>query len=397
MVVAEGARGWLRTHPTGADALLAVLVFAVSLGPLLFEPSSEHVDLTPFAVVLLAVASACLVLRRDHPWWVWALATGIGTIGVAVNEGATPVVVPAIVALYSLAARAETAPILAATLVSAVVPAVSILVAGSFGVLDSEASELIPWSGLAAMSGTAVRNQRAVVAAAHERARQAEATREEEAQRRVADERLRIARDLHDVVAHNVSVINVQAAVAGHLMRSDPDGAEAALAHVREASQTVLQEVPGLLGLLRTGDEELETSPAPRLEDAAGLVEQARRSGLQVKWQTIGTPLTLTPGTELAAYRVLQEALTNARRHGAGKVLVRVVYEDSGLTLEIRNPQADTSAAPTSGQHGLLGMSERVSATGGTLFAGPEGPGTWVVRARLPVLAPTSDGHEANW
>jgi signal transduction histidine kinase len=396
MVVAERARGWLRTHPTGADALLAVLVFTVSIGPLLYEPSSEQIELTPSAVVLLAVASACLVLRRPHPWWVWGLATGIGAIGVGVSEGPTPVFVPAIVALYSVSARADTASTLAATFVSAVVPMGVILLAGSFGVLDSEPYELIPWSGLAAMSGTAVRSQRAVVAAAHERARQAEATREEEAQRRVADERVRIARDLHDVVAHHVSVINVQAAVAGQLMRRDPDGAEAALAHVREASQTVLREVPGLLGLLRTGDEELETSPAPRLEDVAGLVEQARRSGLEVTWQTSGTPLTLTPGTELAAYRVLQEALTNARRHGAGPALVRVVYEDGGLTLEIRNAQADPSPAATGGQHGLLGMGERVSATGGTLSAGPEEPGTWVVRARLPVLAATSDGHEAN-
>lgn len=395
MVVAQRARGWLRTHPTEADALLAVLVFAFSLGPLLYEPSSEDLDFQPSAVVLLAGACACLVLRRRHPWWVWALATGIGAIGVAANEAPTPVFVPAIVTLYSLAARADTASTLGATFVSALLPAGAILIAGAFGVLDAEPYELIPWSGLAAMSGTAVRNQRAVVAAAHERARQAEATREEEAQRRVADERLRIARELHDVVAHHVSVINVQAAVAGQLMRSDPDGAEAALGHVREASQTVLREVPGLLGLLRTGDEELETSPAPRLEDAAGLVEQARRSGLQVTWQTSGTPLTLTPGTELAAYRVLQEALTNARRHGTGQVLVRVAYEDGGLTLEIRNPQADTSPSATSGQHGLVGMGERVSATGGTLSAGPEEPGTWVVRARLPVLAATS-GQEEN-
>lgn len=396
MVVAERARGWLRTHPTGADALLAVLVFAVSIGPLVYEPGTEEIELTPSAVVLLAAASACLVLRRRHPWWVWALATGIGAIGVGINEGPTPVFVPAIVALYTVSARADTTPMLAATFVSAVLPLGVILIAGSFGVLDSEPYELIPWSGLAAMSGTAVRSQRAVVAAAHERARQAEATREEEAQRRVAEERLRIARELHDVVAHHVSAINVQAAVAAQLMRRDPDGAEAALAHVREASQTVLREVPGLLGLLRTGDEELETSPAPRLADAAGLVEQARRSGLEVTWQTSGTPLTLTPGTELAAYRVLQEALTNARRHGAGQVLVRVVYEDGGLTLEIRNAQADTSPVATSGQHGLLGMGERVSATGGTLSAGPEEPGTWVVRARLPVLAATSDRQESS-
>ncbi|MDA0172588.1 histidine kinase [Solirubrobacter taibaiensis] len=384
MVVIKRVRGWLRAHPTGADALLALLVFVVAIGPGLNE-NSEEIDLTPIAVVLAALGSASLVLRRRHPWWVLGLAAGVGTIGIALNDGPTTVFVPAIFALYSLTVRVETAPALAATLGCALVPALVMLTTTPYGLLDSSTYQFVSTSGLAAVSGIAVRNQRAVVAAAHERARQAEATREEEAQRRVADERVRIARELHDVVAHHVSVINVQASVAGQLLRTDPDGAAAALAHVREASQTVLREVPGLLGLLRTGNEALETAPAPRLADAEVLIDQARRSGLQVVWQTSGTPSTLAPGTDLAAYRVLQEALTNAQRHGAGEVLVRVVYADGALTLEVRNAQAETRAAVAGGQHGLLGMRERVAATGGTLTAGPDEAGTWVVRAELPV------------
>ena len=190
--------------------------------------------------------------------------------------------VPAIFALYSLTVRVETAPALAATLGCALVPALVMLATTPYGLLDSSTYQFVSTSGLAAVSGIAVRNQRAVVAAAHERARQAEATREEEAQRRVADERVRIARELHDVVAHHVSVINVQASVAGQLLRTDPDGAAAALAHVREASQTVLREVPGLLGLLRTGNEELETAPAPRLADAEVL--SSRRDARGCRW-----------------------------------------------------------------------------------------------------------------
>lgn len=141
--MAERARGWLRARPIGADALLALLVFVVSLVPFVNDGPFKQFELTPFAGFLLVSASGCLVLRRRHPWWVWGLAAGIGAIGVAVNEGPTPVFIPAIVALYSLAARADTALAVAATFASALVPAALIVVTGPFGVLDSSTYELI--------------------------------------------------------------------------------------------------------------------------------------------------------------------------------------------------------------------------------------------------------------
>ncbi len=156
-----------------------------------------------------------------------------------------------------------------------------ILAASRLGYVDALAYGLLPWSILAAVSGRAVRSQRAAMTAAHERARQAEATREEEAQRRVVEERLRIARELHDVVARHILVIHVHAGVAGHLMRTDPDRAVEAIGHVRDASRTVLDEVPGLLGLLRTGSDGPVTAPAPGLAQVADGVSARPVDGLR--------------------------------------------------------------------------------------------------------------------
>ena len=388
-------RSWFRTHSTVADGVLALALLGILLLPFYVDvdaPDRFNLEMTPLLFGLLVGACACLVLRRRYPWGVWAATTALGLAGVLVEQGPTPVYVPAIVALYTVVStRVGTAPVVGATLASALGPVALIIGTGTWDAFNSLAYGMVPWSGLAAVSGIAVRSQRAVVEAAHERARQAVATREEEAQRRVVEERLRIARELHDVVAHHVSVINVQAGVASHLLRTDPDGAADAIGHVREASQTVLREVPSLLGLLRTGEGELDTAPVPRLTDVEGLVNQARRSGLEVVRQTTGTPLALPPTTDLTAYRVVQEGLTNAARHGTGQVLLRVDHDDAGFTIEIRNPQsALSSAAEATGRHGLIGMRERVAAAGGTFSAGLEGPGTWVVRARLPVSpAPT--------
>jgi signal transduction histidine kinase len=154
--------------------------------------------------------------------------------------------------------------------------------------------------------------------AAHLRAQQAETTREEEAQRRVAEERLRIAQELHDVIAHHVSVINVQSGVARHLLQRDPDRAGVALDVVREASRAALAETAQLVGLLRNDEEGLPTSPAPGLDRLDELVEATRRAGLEVQLQRVGQPLVVAPAADLVAYRVVQEALTNALKHGAG-------------------------------------------------------------------------------
>lgn len=381
------ARLWLGGHPIAADAVLAVVVFVVSIAPFVLGPGREQhgLELTTRMLVLTIGASALLVLRRRYTGLTWMLTTVVGLVAMLIEHGPSPAYAAAIVALYTVAVTSPLRRAAGAAVVTAVCPAVIVGSQNGSTVVDAFVYGLTAWSGLAAASGIAVRNQRAVVAAAHERARQAEATREEEAQRRVAEERLRIARELHDVVAHHISVINVQAGVAGHLVRTDPDKAVEALGHVREASQIVLREVPGLLGLLRTADDELERSPAPRLADAEQLVEAARRSGLDVTWQATGSPTPLTPGGDLTAYRVLQEALTNAARHGSGRAVVVVAYDAAGCTLEVHNERSGTTSdAPD--RHGLIGMRERVTAVGGELTVGPEGERDWVVRLRLPAL-----------
>jgi len=339
-------------------------------------------EFTGWMLPLTVAASAPLVLRRTNVAAVWVAATAIGLVATAIEHGPSPAYLPAIVALYTLATMSPLRVTVGAAVVTALAPRAIIGLQGAT-VVDAAVYGLTAWCGLAAASGVAVQFHRAVVAEARERTRQAEATREEEAQRRVAEERLRIARELHDVVAHHVAVINVQAGVAGHLVRSDPDKAVEALGHVREASQIVLREVPGLLGLLRSGDE-LERKPAPRLAQAENLVEASRRSGLKVTWRMTGSPVALAPGTDLTAYRVLQEALTNAAKHGSGAAVAGLAYEATGCTLEVRNQRPPGVSDAGSEHHGLVGMRERVAAVGGRLTVGPQGERDWLVRAWFP-------------
>jgi signal transduction histidine kinase len=378
------AQGWLAGHPCAADALLAVAVVLLGIVPYLVGAGrcGSGSEFTGWMIPLTVGASAPLVLRRRNPGAVWVGATAVGLVATAIEQGPSPAYLPAIVALYALATMSPLRVTVGAALVTALAPRAIIGLQG-VTVVDAAVYGLTAWCGLAAASGVAVQFHRAVVAEARERARQAEATREEEAQRRVAEERLRIARELHDVVAHHVAVINVQAGVAGHLVRSDPDKAVEALGHVRQASQVVLSEVPGLLGLLRSG-EELERTPTPRLAEAEDLVEAARRSGLEVTWRMTGSPVAPAPGADVTAYRVLQEALTNAVKHGSGEALAVLACDASGCTLEVHNMRPPGASAAGTERHGLMGMRERVAAAGGRLTVGPQGEREWVVRAWFP-------------
>jgi signal transduction histidine kinase len=232
--------------------------------------------------------------------------------------------------------------------------------------------------------GVAVRSQRAAVEAAEARARQAEATREEEAERRVTDERLRIARELHDVVAHHISVVNVQAGVARHLLESQPEQARNALSLVREASRTVLSEMSTVLGLLRTGEDETPMAPAPGLEGAGTLVDSMRRAGLEVAERVEGEPYALPEIANLTAFRVVQESLTNALKHGTGTAELKLEYSPTAVVIEIRNPVRDVVTPSTAGGHGLVGMRERVTSLGGRFTTDPQPDGWFTVRAQIP-------------
>ena len=337
-------------------------------------------------MVLLVVACAALVVRRRAPVAVWLVTLTAAALSVALLEGPAPAIVAAMVAVYTIATLRPPRTAVLAAIATPLVLIGTYVTVSSLPWLNEATYTLAAVSAMACAIGFAVKGNRAVLAAAEERARVAELTRDEEAQRRVTEERLRIARELHDVVAHHIAVINVQSGVARHLLESDPEAAAEALTHVREASGVVLSEMSTILGLLRTPDDTATDQPAPGLAQVDALVDSVRRSGTTVTVRTSGAPRELAPGTDLAAYRIVQESLTNAGKHGAGTAEVAVEYRADALVIDVSNaiPAGQVIASDGTG-HGLVGMRERVAALGGRLDAGARDDGRFVVHAELPV------------
>jgi signal transduction histidine kinase len=382
-------RGWWRLHPLATDAALALVIFGLGLTGQPSPETGQSVPLTPPLIALLAVACGALVARRRAPVAVWAVTTAAAAASIAVASGPAPAVITPMVAVYTTASLRRPRTAVIAAVITPVVLVGAYHAAASTSWLDDATYTLVAISAMACAVGFAVRSNRAVVAAAEERARVAELTREEEAQRRVTEERLRIARELHDVVAHHIAVINVQSGVARHLLATDPEAAAEALGHVREASDVVLSEMSTILGLLRSTDEGARTQPAPGLAQVDGLVDSVRRSGTVVSVRTSGSPRELAPGVDLAAYRIVQECLTNAGRHGAGSAVLVLEYRDDAVVIDVANPlPAGRSWDNTDGGHGLVGMRERVSALGGRLEVGARQDGRFVVHAELPAAVP---------
>jgi signal transduction histidine kinase len=221
------------------------------------------------------------------------------------------------------------------------------------------------------------------------RERRVEAARvlEEESRRRASEERLRIARELHDVLAHNISLINVQAGVALHLIDEQPEQARTALASIKQASKDVLREVRSTLGVLRQVDEQAPRVPSPGLSRLDDLVTGVAGTGLEVRTKTTGVPRPLPAAVDSAAFRIIQEALTNVSRHaGSAAATVTVDYGDGALTVQITDDgKGASSVDDIKGGHGILGMRERATALGGDFDAGPRQGGGWSVRVRMPL------------
>jgi signal transduction histidine kinase len=229
-----------------------------------------------------------------------------------------------------------------------------------------------------------VRNRR-------ERARDAERSRAEIAQRRAADERLRIAQELHDVIAHSMSLINLRAGVALHLIDNDPEQARDALATIKEVSKEGLVELRSVLGVLRQGEDAAPRSPAPTLRRLDELLERARASGVDVRLETEGDLHTLPRNVDLAAYRIVQESLTNVARHSTRPdAVVRLQRGDGMLDIGIVDGGTPPAVGPiVAGEgHGIVGMRERAASVGGDLTAGPCAGGGFEVRANLPLGEP---------
>jgi signal transduction histidine kinase len=233
--------------------------------------------------------------------------------------------------------------------------------------------------------GSTVRNRRLYLGELEARAAELERERDEEAKRAVAEERLRIAQELHDVVAHSMGVIAVQAGVGAHVIDQDPEEAKRSLESIAGTSRTTLTEIRRLLGVLR-GDQHAAYQPAPGLADLDRLVAELGTVGLPVDLAVDGVADDVPPGVDLTAYRIVQEALTNVLKHAGpdARATVVVGYEPGALRLAVDDDGRGVNGATTGGGHGILGMRERVGVYGGTLTAASRVGGGFRVEARLP-------------
>ncbi|GII38193.1 two-component sensor histidine kinase [Planotetraspora phitsanulokensis] len=230
---------------------------------------------------------------------------------------------------------------------------------------------------------------------------QEERTAEERARRTVLEERSRIARELHDVVAHHMSLISIQAQVAPHLVKDPPEELKENLAGIRQSAVEALTELRRVLGVLRSEDaleDEARHAPQPTLERLGELAETVRGAGLMLAIETTGEPRRLLPGVELSAFRIIQEALSNAMRHAPGAaVRVQLGYRPDAVTIRVVNAAPDRPAPPSSEPgHGLLGMRERTVMLGGELVAGATPDGGYEVRATLPADAGAPPGEDTT-
>src|SRR6516225_7606807 len=387
--VAATWRRWLRSPYR--DAVVAV-VLTVILVYGSYGEGHPHgaADLVQFrghpvphpTAALLLVAVACLVLAWRRRWPVAVLAISVAAVTAYTLLGYVngAALVAPIIALYAVVTR-----------VSALRAVAAGAARNPFGYISAGGYYLIPLMGVAVVfGGIAVVNRRAYAASIQERA-------EQDARRRIDEERLRIARELHDVVAHTMATINVQAGVAAHVLPTKPEAAADALQAIKTASKEGLRELRAILNVLRQADDADPVQPAPGLAQLDALVEGARRAGLPITLTVTGPPFPLPAAVDLAAYRIVQESLTNVIRHaGPAAAAVSLSYHPDEIDIDVTDTGHGPKASPGPGAaggtagHGQAGMRERAATVGGTVQTGPRPRGGYQVTARLPVHDPLS-------
>jgi signal transduction histidine kinase len=388
----ESLGGWLqRIPPFVVDAIVAAAVavailFAIGAEQ---EEGSKHPDALAY---LLGVAIAApLLVRRRWPLGVLLVSTGVAMIYHALDYPAIGLALPLAVALFTAASAGYLVP--AAILMLALhlgaawyraleekEPLVQVIGSGTI-------EDLVLVAAVLLLAET-LRTRRAWMAEVEERLRRTAAERERETERRVERERLRIAHELHDVLAHTIAVIGVQAGVASEALADSPPEARTALGTIRAKTREALTELKATVGVLRAPRGEAPLAPAPGLAQLRELVEAAARAGVQVDVSVSGATRTLPAMVDLAAYRIIQESLTNVVRHAdANRALVSIGYEAAAVVVRVEDDgrgNANGRATVAEG-YGLVGMRERAAAVGGQLEAGrtPTGGG-FRVRAWLP-------------
>jgi signal transduction histidine kinase len=372
----------LRGRVSRGDVVIALIVTLA----MQVEAQAEHLTPRGVAIAAFAALGALLLLRRSAPLAV--LAAGLAAQLLAVAAGlsshtpATPLVFFVLV-LYSVGLLEERERAVAGLALALGLVMATLLVAKhngeAFDGTDIPFVALVcstPW-----FAGRAMRGRLRQVETLERRAGRLEAER----LAAVAEERSRIARELHDVIAHSVSVMVVQAGAAEQVLKLDPERAVDPLRSVQETGRQALVEMSRLLGLLRADSEELGFAPQPRLDELDALLKQVRGAGLPVELEVQGERRALPPALELTAYRVVQEALTNTLKHGGeAHAEVRLGYAVDSFELEVLDDGPGDDDGHVGG-HGLAGMRERVNVFGGEFAAGPRPEGGFAVRVRLPL------------
>jgi signal transduction histidine kinase len=395
------ARQWCRRTIAAHRVVACVAASAVLYACGLAVATTRQPDaLSPAGLTiatLVYVSFAIIAIVRWPPW----VAVAVSTAGAVASMAAgTPdlLVGPAlVVGMFVFSLRSERTPAIAGT-----AAVIGVLLAGHL-VFSLQAKTgwsdvaVVPWAAVAAAIGQAVRATRAHQVMLEERARRAEEGREHEARRRVQQERLRIARELHDAVGHHVALISVQAGAMGYLLDADPAKARESLAHIQRASEAALEELRLTVGLLRQPGDREPVEPAGGLGRLDELIASFAATGLQVTCDVTGQVRQLPEAVDLTAYRVIQESLTNTAKHAAGtSASVRLAFRPGALELAVEDdgPPSGGSQIGDEG-HGIIGMRERAVALGGWLSAGRRAGGGFRVLAELPAPPPPAPAGTA--
>lgn len=396
MSTGEKLRAMFNADPRRTDVVVTLFILALHLVGLGLNSTNEgRIDreVDALGVALVAVPALLTVFRRRYPVPALAVATVLGmTYWVLDYEGAGAFIAIMVLlyssAVYSAERRTSTQVLVVFTIVL-----LAVLIAGYVSPDEEEVSlgvivfNLVMFQ-FAWLAGDAVRNRRAEMQRLQEQMLQAAAERKTLTERAVDAERSRIARELHDIVAHAMSVIVVQAEGARRLVGKDDNSVRDALAAIEKTGRTNLNDIRGIVGLLRT--DGTEYAPAPELSMINDLVEQCSEAGLDVSLDVQGTRRELPPMIELSGYRIVQESLTNAIKHAgpAAQARVTIDYLDDALDIAVvDNGRGAAANSPEVPGHGLLGIRERVEAFGGRITTGPRVGGGFAVEARIPLGA----------
>lgn len=387
----------VRRHPVRADIALAVVLASFNVLALFAPPEYLQVDFRDgdvLGVGLTAASCAAVAFRSRVPVPAFAVATGGSLAVLALGYPQAFGGVPALFTLYTVAARCSLRTSIAAA-VSAWCVLAAVLLLGPFDAVvgDWFGNTLVLTTGWAL--GRAVRAQRERVAGLEERNRALEAARESQTRAALTEERNRIAREMHDIVAHSLTAMTVQAAAARRVVRRDPDSAEHVLDAVQSAGRSALDELRRVLGVLDPDDAvgAPPLQPQPTIADLPELVERVRATGLEVSLEQDGDVVPLDPGVSLAAYRIVQESLTNALKHaGPARVVVRLSWSAGRLDISVdddgRGALPGTTGVGTG--RGLTLLRERAEVYGGSVSAGPRTGGGYSLAASLPTAGQPS-------